>query len=233
VTSVDTYFNLSVFLKAFPMLLDRLPYTLAIVAVSFVIGGVLGTVLTVLRRTNSRVIKILVDAYVWLLRGTPLLLLLFMAYYGIPMMLQAVGIELDASDPLVFALIAFSMSLSSFFEEVMRAALDSVDSSQYDAAKSLNLPIVTFYRRILIPQALINSLPNLGNLLITAIKQSSILFTIGIADIYEQAVTLSSNDYGLWQLEIFLALMLIYWVLAAIIDKIAALIYASSQKKVA
>lgn len=230
---MNTYFNLSVFLKAFPLLLERLPYTLGIVAASFAIGCLLGTVLTILRRVNSRVVKVLVDAYVWVLRGTPLLLLLFVAYYGIPMLLQAMGIELDASDLLVFALIAFSLSLSAFFEEVMRAAFDAVDASQYDAADSLNLPRWAFYRRILIPQALINSLPNMGNLLITAIKQSSILFTIGIADIYEQAVTLSSNDYGLWQLEIFLALMLIYWVLAVIIDKIVALVYSASRKLVA
>lgn len=230
---MNTYFNFSAFFKAFPLLLQRLPYTFGIVAASFIIGCLLGIVLTVLRRTRFRVVKVIVDAYVWLLRGIPLLLLLFMSFYGIPLLLQALGIQLDTSDPLVFALIAFSLSLSAFFEEVMRAAFDAVDTSQFDAADSLNLPRWAFYRRILIPQALINSLPNMGNLLITAIKQSSILFTIGVSDIYEQAVTLSSQDYGLWQLEIFLALMLIYWVVAVIIDKVVALVYSASQKKVA
>ena len=142
-------------------------------------------------------------------------------------------VDINSSDPLIFALIAFSLSLSAFFEETLRAGFDAIDNGQLQAAQSLSLPKLTYYRRIIIPQALINSLPNFASLLITAIKQSSILFTIGIMDIYEKAITLSAEDFGLWQLEIFLALMLIYWILAVIIDKATTLIYSVSLKKVA
>ena len=77
------------------------------------------------------------------------------------------------------------------------------------------------------------ALSNFANLLITAVKQSSILFTIGITDIYEKAITLSADDFGLWQLEIYVALMLIYWVIAALIDKLISVVYDASLKKVA
>lgn len=230
---MDQYFNVQVFFSSFPQLLERLPYTLGIVLASFLIGCVVGTLLTCLYRTRSRILKTLVTAYVWLMRGTPLLLLLFISYYGLPMALSALGLEIDSNDPLIFALIAFSMSLSAFFTEMMRAAFDAVDTGQIEAAQSLGLPRLAYYRRILIPQALINSLPNFGNLLITAIKQSSILFTIGIMDIYEKAITISAEDFGLWQLEVFLALLIIYWVIAVVIDKSISLLYKSSLKKVA
>lgn len=116
---------------------------------------------------------------------------------------------------------------------MMRAGFDAVSEGQVQAAKSLSLSKLTYYRRIVIPQALINCLPNFANLLITAVKQSSILFTIGIMDIYEKAITLSADDFGLWQLEIYLALMLIYWVIAALIDKLISVVYDASLKKVA
>ena len=223
---MNTYFNLSAFFNAFPILLARLPYTLGIVLASVLIGMFIGTLLTCLGRIHNRMAKTLITAYVWLMRGTPLLLLLFISYYGF-------GVDINSSDPLIFALIAFSLSLSAFFEETLRAGFDAIDNGQLQAAQSLSLPKLTYYRRIIIPQALINSLPNFASLLITAIKQSSILFTIGIMDIYEKAITLSAEDFGLWQLEIFLALMLIYWILAVIIDKATTLIYSVSLKKVA
>ena len=184
---MNTYFNLSAFFNAFPILLARLPYTLGIVLASVLIGMFIGTLLTCLGRIHNRMAKTLITAYVWLMRGTPLLLLLFISYYGLPMLLSASGVDINSSDPLIFALIAFSLSLSAFFEETLRAGFDAIDNGQLQAAQSLSLPKLTYYRRIIIPQALINSLPNFASLLITAIKQSSILFTIGIMDIYAQS----------------------------------------------
>lgn len=230
---MDQYFNVKIFLGSFPQLLERVPYTLGIVLASFLIGCVAGTVLTCLYRIHSKALRALVTAYVWLMRGTPLLLLLFISYYGLPMALSSLGLEIDSDDPLAFVLVAFSMSLSAFFAEMMRAAFEAVDAGQIEAAQSLGLHQFTYYRRIVIPQALINSLPNFGNLLVTAIKQSSILFTIGIMDVYERAITISAEDFGLWQLEVFLALLVIYWVIAVVVDKSIALLYRSSLKKVA
>jgi len=230
---MNTYFNASAFLSAFPPLLTRLPYTLGIVLESVVLGMFIGILLTCLGRSRNRLIKMIVTGYVWLMRGTPLLLLLFISYYALPALLASLGIDVDSDDPLVYALIAFALSLSAFFEEMMRAGFDAVSEGQVQAAKSLFLSKLTYYRRIVIPQALINCLPNFANLLITAVKQSSILFTIGIMDIYEKAITLSADDFGLWQLEIYLALMLIYWVIAALIDKLISVVYDASLKKVA
>ena len=233
VSRMNTYFNASAFLSAFPPLLTRLPYTLGIVLESVVLGMFIGILLTCLGRSRNRLIKMIVTGYVWLMRGTPLLLLLFISYYALPALLASLGVDVDSDDPLVYALIAFALSLSAFFEEMMRAGFDAVSEGQVQAAKSLSLSRLTYYRRIVIPQALINCLPNFANLLITAVKQSSILFTIGITDIYEKAITLSADDFGLWQLEIYVALMLIYWVIAALIDKLISVVYDASLKKVA
>ena len=75
------------------------------------------------------------------------------------------------------------------------------------------------------PQIFVLALPNLGNLIITAIKQSSIMYTIGVMDIYQKARTLSADHFGVWQLEIFLALMFIYWGVALLIDFAIAKLY--------
>ena len=181
---MNTYFNLSAFFNAFPILLARLPYTLGIVLASVLIGMFIGTLLTCLGRIHNLMAKTLITSYVLLMRGTPLLLLLFISYYGLPMLLSAFGVDINSSDPLIFALIAFSLSLSAFFEETLRAGFDAIDNGQLQAAQSLSLPKLT-------------------------------------------------EDFGLWQLEIFLALMLIYWILAVIIDKATTLIYSVSLKKVA
>ena len=230
---MNRYFNFDAFFRAFLQLLERLPYTLGIVVVAFLIAAVLGTVLACLKQTGPHILRVLVTGYVWLMRGAPLLLLLFISYYGIPLLIGAIGIHVDSGNPLVFALIAFSLSLAAFFEEMMRAALDAVDVGQSEAAKALDIPRAVYFIRIVLPQALIHSLPNFSNLLITAIKQSSILFTVGIADMFEKATTQSANDYGLWQLEIFLALLIIYWLIAIVIDNIAAFTFRHELKKVA
>ena len=157
---MNTYFNASAFLSAFPPLLTRLPYTLGIVLESVVLGMFIGILLTCLGRSRNRLIKMIVTGYVWLMRGTPLLLLLFISYYALPALLASLGVDVDSDDPLVYALIAFALSLSAFFEEMMRAGFDAVSEGQVQAAKSLSLSRLTYYRRIVIPQALINCLPN-------------------------------------------------------------------------
>ena len=91
---MNTYFNLSAFFNAFPILLARLPYTLGIVLASVLIGMFIGTLLTCLGRIHNRMAKTLITAYVWLMRGTPLLLLLFISYYGLPMLLSASGVDI-------------------------------------------------------------------------------------------------------------------------------------------
>lgn len=230
---MNTYFNASAFLSAFPPLLTRLPYTLGIVLESVVLGMFIGILLTCLGRSRNRLIKMIVTGYVWLMRGTPLLLLLFISYYALPALLASLGVDVDSDDPLVYALIAFALSLSAFFEEMMRAGFDAVSEGQVQAAKSLSLSRLTYYRRIVIPQALINCLPNFANLL--TLRLSNLRFcSLSVSRIFmRRRSRFPRMTFGLWQLEIYVALMLIYWVIAALIDKLISVVYDASLKKVA
>lgn len=221
----NPYFSLSAFLSSFPKLLEYLPYTLGIVVVMLFFSTLLALLITFLRIRRNGVIRGIMKTYISLMRGIPLMLLLFVAYYGAPLVLKQIGIDVSDASPVLFAVIAFSLSTSAFCSEVMRSAYEAVDQGQREAASSLNLPGRVTFVKIVLPQAFVIALPNIGNLLINAIKQSSIIYTIGIMDIYQRARMLSADHFGVWQLEIFLALLLIYWVVAVLIDWGISLIY--------
>ncbi|MDO4619042.1 MAG: amino acid ABC transporter permease [Lachnospiraceae bacterium] len=214
----NPYFSLEQFLKSFPILLAKLPYTLGIVAVILFFSVLFSLGIAFLRMRKNPVVRGITRVYISIMRGIPLMLLLFVAYYGVPLLLQLFGIDVSDVSPVVFAVIAFVLSTSAFCSEILRSSFEAVEKGQIEAAKAMSLPKAVYYRDIIIPQACILALPNLGSLVITAIKQSSILYTIGILDIYQRARMLSADHFGVWQLEIFLALLLIYWGLAVLID---------------
>lgn len=221
----NPYFSLPAFLSSFPKLLEYLPYTLGIVAVMLFFSVLLALLITFLRERRNKVIRGIMKAYISLMRGIPLMLLLFVAYYGAPLLLKQIGIDVSDASPVLFAIIAFSLSTSAFCAEVMRSAYEAVDQGQREAAASLSLPGWVTFVKIVLPQSFVIALPNIGNMLINAIKQSSIIYTIGIMDIYQRARMLSADHFGVWQLEIFLALLLIYWAVAVLIDWGISLIY--------
>lgn len=226
-----SYFNSSKFLTAFPALLKYLPFTLIIVLLSVVFALLGGFLLTYLQLRKNKIISTVTKGIVSIIRGTPLIILLFIVYYGSPHLMAMWGIDISDIGPERFAIITFSVSLSAFISEIMKAAYRSIDKGQIEAGVSMGIPRYRVLTRVVIPQAVIMQLPNIGNLIITAIKQSSIMFTIGIMDIYQKAESMSADSSGAWQLEIFLALMFIYWGVAIIIDKLLAVVYSRQKVK--
>ena len=221
----NPYFDFGAFLEAFPKLLSLLPYTLFTVCIILVLSLVFAVLLVWLRLRKNTIVSGIVRLYIMVIRGIPLMLLLFVVYYGLPVLLQLWGINTANIQPLPFVIVAFTLSTSAFEAEVIRAAYESIDQGQMEAAQSLSLPAASSFFHILVPQIFVLALPNLGNLIITAIKQSSIMYTIGVMDIYQKARTLSADHFGVWQLEIFLALMFIYWGVALLIDFAIAKLY--------
>jgi len=173
---------------------------LAILAV--VLGVLIGMLLALCRVGKNRALKFLATAYVEFIRGTPLLVQLFIIYYG----LQAIGIRFPDS-PLIskilginFAdfmagVITMGINSGAYVCEIFRSGIQSIDKGQTEASRSLGMSYAKTLAHIIIPQAIRNVLPALGNEFVVVIKESSIVSIIGIADLMYKANTIRGNTF--------------------------------------
>lgn len=138
-------------------------------------------------------------AYIWVFRGTPLMLQLFFFYYGIPIILQNIGmsdqmlnnIRLEAFPT---AVITFALNYSAYFAEIYRAGIESVDKGQHEAAKTLGLTPRQTLTGIVIPQAIRFALPPMSNEAITLIKDTALVYVIGVAEILKNAKQIVNRE---------------------------------------
>jgi arginine/lysine/histidine transport system permease protein len=176
--------------------------TLLLAFVAVLAGAFLGFFVALARLSRARVVSFVAAAYVEVVRGTPLLVQLFIIYYG----LQAVGIRFP-DFPLADALLgigfsdfmagAITLALNSaaYVAEIFRAGIQAVDRGQSEASRSLGLGRGLTMRYVVFPQALRNILPALGNEFVTVIKESSIVSVIGIAELMYKADTVRGNTF--------------------------------------
>lgn len=204
----DTQYFLSVFIK----LLPAIPITFFITIFSFVMGGILGFFIALIRIYNIPLLSQICVLYVSFLRGTPLLVLLIMFYYGIPIMLRTLGFDSDyinEIDALYYALFIFSLYASSYLSEIIRAALLSVNKGQLEAAYSVGMTYTQALWRIILPQAFMITLPNLLNFFIMQLKNTSLVSIITVGDLMGKADMESAASSKF--LEVYLMAALLYW----------------------
>lgn len=201
-----------------PLLLSALPVTLWIASCSLLAGAALGLLITAGRLQGNRLMALLCVLYLRLVRSTPTVILLFLLYYGLPPLLNTLGIDIADWSKISIGIICFSLFNGAYFSEVMRAAYEAVATGQHEAAASIGLTRSQALLRIIIPQAFKIALPNLGNTLILSLKDTSVIFTLGVLDLLGKAKLISSNGYGLHKVEIFITVALIYWLLTLIIE---------------
>lgn len=163
---------------------------LAFFAVLF--GTILGLALTLLRRSRFKVVSLIATAYVEFVRGTPLLVQIYIIYIGLP---KLIGI--DMPDMLV-GTIALSLNSAAYVSEIIRAGIDAVDKGQMEASRSLGMNHGLTMIHIIIPQAFKNILPALGNEFIAIIKDSSMVSVIGVAELmYNAGIVRGNTALGL------------------------------------
>ncbi|CAI3545922.1 Amino acid ABC transporter, permease component [Clostridium neonatale] len=163
---------------------------LALCAVLF--GTILGLLLTLIRRSKIKTISILATAYVEFVRGTPLLVQIYIIYIGLP---NLTG--LDMSDMAV-GIVALSLNSAAYVSEIIRAGIEAVDKGQMEASRSLGMTQGQAMIDIIIPQAFKNILPALGNEFISVIKESSMVSVIGVAELmYNAGIVRGNTALGL------------------------------------
>lgn len=205
-----------------------LPYlgvTFGVVAGTVAGAFLLAILLLRFRLSHNRFLKGFAQAYISVLRCTPAIVLLFIVFYGIPKLVQvAFGVNINFWPKIIFVVIALSLLYAASLAEIFRSAYEAVGKGQLEAGLSIGLSPFQTVRRIIIPQAFVIALPNLGNSLIALFKEGSLAFTIGLIDVMGAGNLIISRNYGGYALETYIALALVYWAITLILEQVFKLL---------
>lgn len=186
--------------------------TLFLALLTVLIGTFLGIMLALMKLSNSKILKIISSMYIEFIRGTPLLVQVFIFYFGIPSLL---GIDLPE---IPAAIMALAINSGAYVAEIIRAGIQAVDKGQMEAARSLGMKPSLSMIHVIIPQALKNVLPALGNEFITVIKESSIVSVIGISELTRASDVVRGVTYK--SFEPLLVIAFIYFILTFTLSKL-------------
>lgn len=197
-----------------PLLLKGLGITLYVSSIAFAICTVLGVFLAIVQFLKIPVLEQMAMLYVSFFRGTPLLIQLFLFFYGLPMVM-----DLMKAFPKMWALITcLALNSAAYVSEFVRGALESVDRGQYEAAVAFGMSLRKTMTRIMLPQAAVAAVPPMVNTALDIVKMSSLGMTIGIQDIMGQAQLSAAVTYRTFETYIIAATY--YWLLAILLGRI-------------
>ncbi|GIW31865.1 MAG: glutamine ABC transporter permease [Meiothermus sp.] len=199
--------------ESLPFLLQGAWVTLRITALSLVFGILLGTLVALARMSPMRWLSGLTLGYIELLRGTPLLVQIFLIFFGIPQLTQ------QQINEFVAGVIAFSINSSAYVAEILRAGIQSIPKGQREAALSLGFSPTQTLRYIILPQAFTRVIPPLVNEGITLLKNSSLLSAIAVVELTRAGQLISARTFK--PFEMYLAVSLIYLVMTLALSFVA------------
>ncbi|MFD1990565.1 amino acid ABC transporter permease [Paenibacillus nicotianae] len=211
-------FDITYVFDFIPKLLAYLNITLLIVGSSILLGLVIGMLVALPRLYNVPVLKRISQVYVSFFRGTPILIQLFLIYYGLPTILQWINIDISRVAVLYFVILAYALNSGAFVSEMIRASVSAVDKGQIEAAQSIGMSGYQTFTRIILPQALAISIPLFGNLVIGNLKDTSLAFTLGVMEMTGRSQTLGTATQHF--VETYIALSLIYFVISMILEQV-------------
>lgn len=221
-------FDLSYMLSTVPEIMAYLPVTLELALISGVIALILGFAVAMVRYFRVKILSQIALVYISFIRGTPAMVQLIVAYYGIPVFLKALnaqfGLNLSVNGvpASVFAIVALSLNSAAFMSETIRSALLSVDAGQLEACYSVNMTTRQALIRVILPQAFTVALPPLGNSFISLLKETSLVFYISVVEMMAAARIVGSRSFRFF--EVYIVVALIYWGCCLILERLIALL---------
>ncbi len=165
--------------------------TLQVFVISFVLAVPLGLALALIRVSRFAFVSGLVNGYIWLMRGTPLMLQMLFIYFALPFV-PVIGVRLPDFPA---AIVAFVLNYAAYFAEIFRAGIQSIDRGQYEAARVLGLSYPQTMRRIVLPQVFKRVLPPLSNETITLVKDTSLIYVLAMHDLLRAARGIVQRDF--------------------------------------
>ncbi|MBR0087680.1 MAG: amino acid ABC transporter permease [Lachnospiraceae bacterium] len=212
-------FSPEYFFSSFSKLLPFLPLTVLILVIAMLISFPLSIGLAWLALRKSRIVRGIMRVYVQIVRGTPFIVLLFIIYFGLPMLfLKLWGIDMNGWNKAIYIIITMVLFTSCRMSEALRSAYLAVPEGQTEATLSCGLSPFQTLLHVTAPQALLIALPNLANLVCSGLLETATGFSIGIVDFVGNARLINTREYGVHVFEIYLAVALVYWAMAHLIS---------------
>ena len=220
-------FDIEFMLRAFPRAAAGIPVSVAIAAVAFVVGNGIGLAVALIKIKRIPGLYQAASLYTSFMRGTPLLVQIFLCYYGLPMVLRYLNglyrwnLNVSNIPAIVFMYFSFSLNVGAYLSETIRAALLSVPVGQIEAAASLGMTSMQSFTRVTLPQAAATALPNMGNTFISFLKDTSLAFAASVPEIMGQAKIAAARSSNF--LEAYVAAALLYWGICMLLERLLAL----------
>lgn len=200
--------------RALPILLMGAGVTIEITAFSVAIGFFIGLFVGIARISQFKILQIMAAVYADCIRGTPLLVQIFLIYFALPM---AIGQRVE---PFIAAVAACGINSGAYVSEIFRAGIQAIDVGQMEAGRSLGLTWWQTMRLIILPQAFKNILPPLGNEFIAMLKDSSLVSVIGFEELTRRGQLIIAQTYG--SFEIWMTVAVLYLIMTMAISRIVA-----------
>ncbi|MCL2472118.1 MAG: amino acid ABC transporter permease [Treponema sp.] len=204
--------------EVFPLLMRGMAITVETTIAALIIAIILGLFFCLLGMSKLIVPRFIAKAYIWVIRGTPLLVQTFFVYFGIPQLIQSMGFDFRLS-PLAAGIITLSINAGAYIAEIFRGGIQAIDNGQMEAARSLGLSHYRAMFKIILPQAIRVSTPSLVNQFIISLKDTSIISVISLAEIvYEAKIYIgrTMQSFATWTI-----VGLVYLVIISVLSQIS------------
>ncbi|MET3193987.1 amino acid ABC transporter permease [Bacillus sp. OAE603] len=207
-----------------PMVKTALTGTIPLTIITFIVGLVLAFITALFRLSGNKFLNAIARVYVSIIRGTPLLVQLFIIFYGLP----SIGLTIS---PYISAIIGFSLSVGAYASEIIRGSIQSIDKGQWEAAYSIGMTYNQTLKRIIIPQAARVSLPPLSNTFISLVKDTSLASLILVTEMFRTAQEIAAVNYKF--LLVYAEAGFIYWIICFFLSIIQGRLEARVERYVA
>lgn len=207
-------FDFSLIWNSLPLLLAGAGVTIEITAIAVGLGFIFGLITSVCRLSGVKTLQVIAVCYVNIIRGTPMLVQIFLIYFALPMVIG------ERINPFVAAVAACSINSGAYVSEIFRAGIQSVDKGQMEAGRSLGLSWMQTMRYVIMPQAFKHVIPPLGNEFISMTKETSLVSVIGFEELTRRGQLIIAKTYG--SFEIWLTVAAIYLVMTLTIARLVS-----------
>lgn len=189
---------------------------LEIFTLTTIISIPLGIIVAYIRLSNNKIAVGVTEFYIWIMRGTPLLLQMIFLYYGLPLI----------NNNLVFgqmtiAIFAFSLNYAAYYAEIFRAGFESINKGQFEACHVLGFDKITMYKRIILPQVFKRVLPPVSNEIINLVKDTSLVYILGMSDLFKYVTMVSNRDVSLMP---FVYVGIVYLIMTGVLTKLLSML---------
>src|SRR5699024_8034895 len=204
----DDFFDIELALENLPFILGGVSIMLFITIVSMGFGLILGLILALWRGSKRKYLRWPARVYISFMRGTPMLVFLFILYFGLPM----TGLKLSA---LTAACLGFGLNSAAYIAEINRSALNSIDHGQWESAKALNLSYLQTMQHVIFPQAVRIAVPPLTSVVMDILKATSLAAVITVPELFQKTQIVAGRTYD--SMTMYILLAIIYWLFCIVL----------------